>query len=102
MEKGWINLTFYAGRPRQHVISAYLEHASEGENEARTGAYEEDGGNVETERNGSIGKEDKGADAGKLVEWSEALCEGKDGEVDDGADGGIVVQRNERVHLEPV
>lgn len=81
------------------TMSAYLKYASERQNEARAGTDEEDGGDVEAKRNGSIGKEYKGANACKLEERREALCEGEDGEVDEGADGRVVVERDKRVHL---
>jgi hypothetical protein len=82
--------------------SAYLKYARERQNEAGASTYEEDGGDIEAKGKGSIGKEYKGANACKRVEWCKTLCEGEDGEVDDGADRRVIVERNKRVHLEAV
>jgi hypothetical protein len=89
-------------RRRRRVTTTYLEDTSEGQNEAGACAYEEDGGDIEAKCNGSIGKEDKGADACKLEEGLEAFRKGQDGEIDEGADGRVVVERDEGIHLETV
>jgi len=81
---------------------AYLEYASERQNEARGRAYEEDSGDVEAKRDGSVGNEDNGADACELKERRPTLRKGENGEVDEGADGRVIVERDERVHLETV
>jgi hypothetical protein len=87
---------------RRRWRTTYLEDASERQNEARTCAHEEDGGDVEAKCNGSIGKEDKGTDACQLIEWRESFRKGKDGEVDEGTDGRVVVERDKGIHLETV
>lgn len=84
------------------TATAYLEYASERQNEAGAGAHEEDGGDVEAKGKGSIGKEYERANACKLEERRETLGEGKDGEVDEGADGRVIVERDKRVHFETV
>jgi hypothetical protein len=84
------------------TATAYLEYASERQNEAGAGAHEEDGGDVEAKGKGGIGKEYERANACKLEERRETLGEGKDGKVDEGADGRVIVERDKRIHLETV
>ena len=84
------------------TATAYLEYASERQNEARAGTHEEHGGDVETKGKSGIGKEYERSNACKLEEWRETLCEGKDGEIDEGADGRVIVERDKRVHLKTV
>jgi len=98
-------LNYLRGCARSHggrLRTTYLEDTSERQNEARTRAHEEDGGNVEAKCDGSIGKEDKGADACQLIEGRESFRKWKDGEVDEGADGRVVVERDKGIHLEAV
>ena len=87
---------------RRRVAAAYLEHASQGQNEARAGTDKEHGSYVEAKGDTSVGQEDERADAGELEKRRKALCEREDGEVDERADGCVVMQRDERVHLETV
>ena len=85
-----------------NMASAYLKYARKRQNKARTCTYEENGGDVEAKGKGGIGKEYKGANACKLEEWREALCEGENGKVDEGANRRVVVERDKWVHLETV
>ena len=84
------------------MAAAHLEHASQRQNEARANTDKEHGSYVEAKGNGSIGKENEGADASELEERRKALCEWEDGEVDERAYGRIIMQRDEGVHLETV
>jgi hypothetical protein len=84
------------------LTTTYLENTSERQNEARARAHKEDGGDVEAKCDGSIGKEDKRADACQLIEGRESFRKGEDGEVDESADGRVIVERNKGIHLETV
>jgi hypothetical protein len=77
---------------RQGVTTTYLEDTCERQNEARACAYEEDGSDVETKCDGSIGKEDERADACELIERLESFRKRKNGEVDEGANGRVIVE----------
>ena len=103
-ERNGVNPNDHVGAARTTACSnrTYLENAGERQNEARGCAYKEDGGDVEAKRDGGVGKEDKGADACELKERCPTLRKGENGEVDEGADGRVVVERDERVHLETV
>jgi len=87
---------------RDSLVRTHLEDTSQGQNQSRASSDQEDGGDVERERDGSVGGEDERSDSGDGVERLESLGEGKDAGVDDGTDGGVVVERDQRIHLEPV
>ena len=76
-----------------------LEHAGQGQDETGSDGDEEDGGDVQSERDPGVGEEDKSADAFEVVERLETLDEEHDGKVDGGADGRVVVKRDQGVHL---
>lgn len=70
---------------------AHLEHASKGQYQTAANTNQEDGGNVEEERDRGIGNENQNADPLELVKWSKAFCEGQEEKVDKGANWSIVV-----------
>lgn len=57
---------------------------------------------VEGKGHSGVGEEDQQTDPVQSVERLESLDEGENDEVDDCANGGVVVQRDDRVHLESV
>ena len=79
---------------------AHLEHASEGQYKAAADTNQEDGGNVEEERDRGIGNKNQNTDPLELVKRSKAFCEGQEEKIDKGADWSVVVQRHKWVHLE--
>ena len=87
---------------RRRAAAAYLEHASQRQNEARASTDKEHGGHIKAKGNSSVGKEDEGADASDLEERRKALCEWEDGEVDECAHGRVIMQRYKGIHLEAV
>lgn len=77
-----------------------LDDTGECQGQRASGANEEDGSNVETESNASVGEEHKGAQVGDLEEGDQTLGEGEHHSVDRSANGSKVVKRDKRVHLE--
>jgi len=55
---------------------------------------------IQGERDTGVGEENQKSDSVKRVEWLQSLGEGQNAQVDGGADWGVVVERDDRVHLE--
>jgi hypothetical protein len=82
-------------RKRENVkreAEAHLEHASKGQYQTAANTNQEDGGNIEEERDRGIGNENQNADLLELVKWSETFCEGQEEKIDKGANWSVVVQ----------
>ena len=58
------------------------------------------GTHVERKRDTGIGEQDKGAQTVEVHEWRESLGEGNNACIDDCANGSVVMERNNRVHLQ--
>lgn len=77
---------------RKRESEAHLEHASKGQYKTAADTNQEDGGNVEEERDSGIGNENQNADLLELVKWCETFCEGQEEKIDKGADWSVVMQ----------
>jgi len=77
---------------REKKTEAHLEHASKGQYQTAADANQEDGGNVEEERDRGVRKEDQDANFLEFIKWGETFCEGQEEKVDEGADRSVVVQ----------
>ena len=64
----------------------YLEYASQCKDKSTSGADQEDGGNVEQERDRRVGEEDRWADVPEFLKWRPPLRKWQDGQVDDSTD----------------
>jgi hypothetical protein len=83
----------------EQPLPTYLEDTSQCEHKAARSTDEEDGSDIEAERDKRVGAHNEESDAGKLAEWFETLGEREEARVDDRTHGCVIVQRAERVHL---
>ena len=83
-------------------MQAHLKHPRQRKHQPAPHANQEYRRHIQQERHAGVAQHNQGTDSRHFVEGLEPLGEGDDEEVDEGADGGVVVQGDERVHLESV
>lgn len=83
-----------------HDEENVLDDTGQSQDETASGSNEEDGSDVETEGDGSVGEENEGSKLSEVEERSETLCEWDQASVDRCTDRRKVVEGDERVHLE--
>lgn len=79
-----------------------LENTGKSQDETRSNTDQKDGGNVQSKRETGVGEENKESNSVESVEWLESLGEGENAKVDDGTDWSVVVEGDNRIHLQPV